>query len=525
LSDRLQPVPRAWPPVVVACALMVLAGALYVKTIDYPFVFDDRAAVVENDSIRAPVRLRRLMGHNPTRPLVNLSYALDHARSGLRPRAYHVTNIVLHALNVGLLFMLVRRAALDAARGGGTPLVTATLAAALFAVHPVMTEAVTYISSRSELLSATFLLLGLLAARRALLTHRVRWALMSIVALVLAAGSREIAVVMPAVVFLYDRLLLDGAPEVRRWRVWWIHAPAFALVGCAASVRLWLFLFVEHAGVERLPWMAVPLEVEAVTRYLSLLVVPLSQSIVHDIHPFSDLTSVRALVAAMNLALFLCAAWYLRRSRPLASFGMTWFLLFLLPSAALVVLVPRAQPLAEHRVYLASGGIFVALASAAGLAWERRPHWRVPILVLGLAVTSALAWTTLARNEVWAHSMTLWADAVGRAPRTWIAQYGYAQALQEDGDCVSAVEHYRRAIQLRPGEPKAYYNLALCLAEMGELIQARAAVRQAVLVGRGDAAILRNAARFHAVHGTREELARACQELGARSVTTPECAR
>src|SRR4029077_9572125 len=134
-----------------AVGAAVLGGLVYVNALHNPFVYDDYHTVAANASIQRLTDLRAIELHDVTRPLVNFSYAIDRALWGPRPFGFHVTNVLLHMLNVMLLFLLARRLEADrrsrsvsdtAERGA----VVAFAVAALFAVHPMMTEAVGYIS-------------------------------------------------------------------------------------------------------------------------------------------------------------------------------------------------------------------------------------------------------------------------------------------------------------------------------------------------------------------------------------------
>src|SRR5260221_13011559 len=120
----------------------LLAGLVYVNALHNPFVYDDYHTVVENTSIERLSNLRGIVLHDVTRPIVNFSYAADRALWGAKPIGFHVTNVLLHMLNVVLVFTLGRRLAHDRDRG----VLVAFAAAVLFAAHPMMTEAVGYIS-------------------------------------------------------------------------------------------------------------------------------------------------------------------------------------------------------------------------------------------------------------------------------------------------------------------------------------------------------------------------------------------
>src|SRR5713101_4374894 len=140
-----------------------LGGLVYLNALHNPFVYDDYRTIVDNGSIQTLLQPRAIVMHEPTRPLVNLSYAIDRALWGAAPFGFHLTNLLLHVLNVGLLFLIARRLVEDQQRTQSSepgvlnaepetrnlqprPLAVAFAAAALFAVHPMMTEAVGYIS-------------------------------------------------------------------------------------------------------------------------------------------------------------------------------------------------------------------------------------------------------------------------------------------------------------------------------------------------------------------------------------------
>ena len=216
--------------VLIALTVATLGAAVYVNSLTNPFVYDDFRLIVENRALAAPGDLQAVVWHDITRPLVNLSYALDAAIWGIRPVGFHVTNVLLHALNVALLFAVAWGLALDSRR---TPLASAVIAAAAFAVHPMLSQAVGYISARADLLCASFVLLAWLAARRYLLHGRILWAVAALDAGLFGLASKEVAAMLPFVLLVYDRRLISGRgnanSESRAPR------PTASTSGCASS--------------------------------------------------------------------------------------------------------------------------------------------------------------------------------------------------------------------------------------------------------------------------------------------------
>jgi cytochrome c-type biogenesis protein CcmH/NrfG len=477
-----------------------LAALVYLNALDNPFVYDDHATVLNNPSLPDPGNWRFVLVYSLFRPVVNVSYALDYALWETRPFGYHLTNLVLHILNVLLLYRLTWLTARDGT-GQGRPFadvapstrLLAFAAAALFAVHPLMTEAVGYVSGRSEVICGTFFLAALLLLRRGLVdgraeqappprvARRERWLAAGVVTFLLALASKETAVMLPFVFFAYERLCLAGSPEDRRRRAWRIHTPLMGLVVVAAAARLATLVLAERP-MPGAPWQTILTHVTVVIRYLGLLVLPVSQSIVHPVRQITSALDPALLMAVAVLLAIFFGAWGLRRRAPLVTFGMFWFFLVLLPSSSVVSL---RESMAEHRVYLASCGLFVA--AGAAIVWRAstapraaragRTTWSILSIVL-----AALAVLTVQRNLVWASPVALWANAAQRAPDYWEAHYVLGDALREQGRCQDAIDEYRLVTQLRPGHRDAYNNLGICLAETGRLAEAGEAFARALAV-------------------------------------------
>ena len=180
--------------VLTCSAAVLLAGLLYLNTLNNPFVYDDARSILNNRSLTTRASVTAVVRENVSRPLVSLSYCIDHAIWGPAPFGYHVTNVLLHMLNVALLFLFTRGVAIDRLRDEGMArerraVLAAGVAATLFAVHPMMTEAVGYISGRSDLLSGTFMLLSFVTVRQWLNTDRSLWLMAALAAQQSATAS------------------------------------------------------------------------------------------------------------------------------------------------------------------------------------------------------------------------------------------------------------------------------------------------------------------------------------------------
>lgn len=521
---------------------VLLAGLVYINALDNPFVYDDRRLVVENRSLRPPLNLTAIVLHEVTRPVVNLTYAIDRTLWGPSPFGFHVTNVLLHMLNVALLFEFGRRAT-------GRRL-AAFMAAAIFAVHPLMTQAVGYISGRAELLCAVFLLLAFEAARRWMLEPFSRppsanptritghsaeiqqvarqssvrtalgghgaWLAATFGLWLLALASKETAVIF-VLVLVYDRLILGqpgglrpaGLPAVAlakagppdtlarggpvaplrsrgslaaarsRDRLWRLHVPVIAVVVVAVVVRLAVFVRLEHPGQIGIDWRFALLELDVLRRYLTLLVSPGGQTILHELAPVTGWLDPRVLLGLGVLGVLGAIAWRMRRVDGLVTFGILWFMLALVPSAALVTM-GMGEPMAEQRAYVASAGLFLAIGAAvarfeAWRRWNTRRGARILFRGIVAAVLVLLSMHTVLRNAVWGHPVTLWSEAIDRAPNSWHAQLLFGEALHDAGRHDEAIGAFTTALRTRPDEPAIYGKLGLCLIEVGQIGPAAAA--------------------------------------------------
>src|SRR5215472_5887963 len=333
---------------------MAMALLVYVNALHNPFVYDDYHTVIANSSIQSLTNLVAIVLHDVTRPLVNFTYAVDRTTWGAAPFGFHVTNVLLHVLNVGLFVVLARKGGLG--RG-------ATFAAsALFAVHPMMTEAVGYVSGRSEVLCATFFLLAMLCADAWLREGR-RTALVGMIAAWLAALlSKETAAMFPFVVYVYDAFTRPD-DERRARRVSHVYLPLIAVTIVAGLVRLFVLVRIEYPSQAAWHWRYLLIDADVFRRYLAMMAIPSGQAMFHEVAAVDTVWRTRVVADVAIVVAFVAAALRLRRSDGFGATGLAWFLLLLIPSSVLIAF-DQGEPMTEHRVYVASIGLFVAGGSA-----------------------------------------------------------------------------------------------------------------------------------------------------------------
>jgi len=468
-------------------AAALLACAPYFNALNNPFVYDDHDTVVANPSLVDLSNVQFLFLYSPFRPIVNLSYALDRWLWGYRSFGFHLTNVILHAAVVLLLCLLVRRIFDDARRslagpdarrpikGRPTAEPMAFAVAAVFAVHPMQTEAVSYISGRSELLCGLWFLAAMVLARDAIACGSRARAALACGCGVLSIASKEAGLVLPVVVIAYDWLIRPGDDNARRRRLWRIFVPGSFLVIGVAVYRLFAVPHVTDTGAGMGALLNLLTQSIVIWRYVGLLVWPIGQSIMHGVHRVTSLADPLALLAAAALVVVAALAFGIRRRAPAVAFGLLWFLIVLAPSSSVVTL---AEGMAEHRVYLASAGIFIAMSAAIAehLLGRRAAPRGLPVayIAAGILIT-VLSALTVTRNQVWADSVALWSEATAHAEGMWEPHYALADTLRESGSCSAAVPEYRKVVEISPRNRDAYVNLGICLAQAGQLDEAKRA--------------------------------------------------
>jgi tetratricopeptide (TPR) repeat protein len=348
-----------------------------------------------------------------------------------------------------MLFLLASRIG-----GPSVSRFAALLPALLFAVHPVQTEAVTYISGRSASLMAFFYLGSLLAWLRGRERgSRFLLYVVSPILFLLAAASKEVALTLPFALILCE--------AVRRERTGWKEALRAQAVhwGLLAALAV---LFLAHAGYGRLLEACFDIrgaaanlltQVHGIGYLLSRLVMPHALNIDPDLPVFSGGSPV-LLPEALLLAALLAAGIFGLVKRSPAGFGILWFFLHLVPTNSFI---PRLDVANERQLYLASWGLFLAVAAVADLLrgkWgARRVSAVATVLVLALGVL------TVSRNTVYRSEVALWEDTVRKSPGKARAWNNLGYAYQQAGRFLDAEAAYLRALRVDPGYALARGNL------------------------------------------------------------------
>jgi protein O-mannosyl-transferase len=459
-----------------ASGMVVLAAlAVYSNSFSGPFTFDDRFAIADNPSIR---QLGSALSPPPGattggRPLLNLTFALNYAWGGMNVWGYHAFNLLIHALAGLTLFGLARRTLLrvpPAGRLGALPLALAV--AVIWVVHPLQTEAVTYISQRAESLMGLFYLLTLYGFIRSVESATpARWQILSVVACLLGVMSKEIIITAPVMAFLYDRTFVAGSFREawrRRWRYY---------LGLAGT---WLPLVCMMVGIHRrnvgfdqgiTGWNYALTSCRSIVLYLKLAVWPHPLVLDYGMDIVQHATEI--MPYALMLAVLLAGTAIALRRWPVAGFAGAWFFVILAPTTSVVPIA--LQPMGEHRMYL-------SLAAVIGWAVLGLNTWigRRSVIVFA-AVAVGLGWLTIQRNKDYGSQEAIWSDTVAKCPDNARAHYNLGCILMAQGRLPQAISQFEAALRLKPDYAEAHHNLGIALSSIpGRLPEAISAYEEAL---------------------------------------------
>jgi len=506
-----------------ALLVLFLGIAAYVNSLGNGFAYDDRGVVVENPVVREgsvrevftspywPLPVERAGLY---RPVTTLTFLLEWRLFGDDPRPFHAANVLLHATVSLLVFLLLLEFAAPTA---------AVVGAALFAVHPLHTEAVANVVGAGELLAALFYLAACLLYLR---TREWRGPArgLRLLALgglyLLSILSKEIGVTLPAALLLLEAGRARGRvrPLLRALRE---EAAVFVVLALGLLVALgarFLVLgtvrgdapapvFHDLATGERL-LTAVALW----PTYLRLLLLPLDLAADYApgvLFPAPGVTPEVIVGGAVLLLLALAAVrgW---RNRRLVSLGILWFAVVLLPVSNL--LFPTGVLLAERTLYLPSVGLALAAAGLVPVVEELPVAGRRMATVLALLSLFALFTRTVLRNPSWYSTFTVEETLAREHPESYMAFRTRALGLLRVGEGEAAGEAFEMALRLAPNHYRLLTAAARYLEGGGEARRAVALLRRAVRIAPGHPGAYRLLAELYLRNGMGREAHRVAVE-------------
>jgi tetratricopeptide (TPR) repeat protein len=491
--------------------LGLLVAAIYANTLGGPFVFDDGPNIKHNPHIARTTfsldDLSKTAFESPSsnRPVANISFGLNYYFGGYHVLGWHLVNIAIHMITGLLLYLLVKTTLLLSWKTGRDesilgfqtagpepvqrwrspdPSWVSFWAAALWLVHPVQTQSVTYIVQRMNSMAAMFCVLSLLLYARARVSQTLRinrsrhpsthpYVLFagSLLGALLAFGSKETAATLPVLILLYELYFFQDFSWAWVTRNYLYVGIVLVLFGITAAVYLgnhpWDTILDGYARRDFTPGQRVLTEFRVVIFYLSLLIWPHPSrlNLEHDFALSHSLFVPATTGMSLGLIIGLLAlAIYLAPRQRIFSFCLLWFLGNLVIESSVIGL----ELVFEHRLYLPS--MFLSLAAVMVFCRYVKFRWLQTVL-LGVVVMVCAFWT-FERNTVWSDEVTLLRDCILKSPQKARPHYNLGIALAEIGQADEAIEHYRQALRINPGYASAHTNLGIELYRRGKVDEA-----------------------------------------------------
>lgn len=469
-------------PLLIGMLLAVMIGAIYSNTLDNePTNWDDPTLFATKvyqgftwEHVKYVLTVREAATYQPLR---DLSYMIDFGLWGDRAvLGMHVQNIVLYILMVLACFGFLRRLLSVFHDNEEECYVWAALSSVLYAVHPVHVESVVWLFARKEPLLGIFTFLSLWAFLEARLGSW-RYAIISFIALVLAAISKPTAFVIPAVMVVLDIAIQARRNEPGFWRKrLWVYIPMFAFVVPMAYRLVSMMLAIGgvkpyHGGSFWTNLFAVS---QIFISYIKLIGFTVNYSADYPIPLYTDYRTWQPwFYVALNAALIVSAACAFAKRRLVYFFFVAWFYLFVLPVSHLF---PIAQIMADRYALLPSLSWCVLLGYILTRIWHARVRVGVlgPFFFTALAVglfsfiTLFYAYMTFRQNDIWQNSQRLWEDTLAKYPNSSPANVNLAAIYIKQGRLEEAQRLAITAIKALPYDYLAISNLALTQVMMGQ---------------------------------------------------------
>lgn len=484
---------RSLPVLLIA----TFAIAIYANTLKNGFVYDDYDTIVKNTLIKNLNNLPKLIhqdyfalsGEMTYRPVVTFTYFVDHALYGLRAWGHHLTNIILHAANGVLLYVLLTFLSRSSIYSNRQPHNTSNslirnnhplLISLLFVAHPVATEAVNAVSFREDLLAFFFYIFSFNIYLSLRLNHVVirkpvlrMLFITSCLLYLLALLSKEMAATLPLIIIFYECIYIKEKKDLRTilfntynlgylavtvlygyFRFYYLYSPA------EEGFRSWTL-------AER--FLTLP---QLLMSYLKLTLFPVSLCADYLVAPVGSPFSISFIFPIAILTFIVATAFLLKKRVADLTFGIIFFLVALLP---VYNLFPIVNPFAERYLYLPAVGIciiigllFSSIAETSGTKARLRSIY----ILLFLIILSIYAFTVVKRNGVWIDGTSLWNDTLIKMPDSSRAIHNRGLAVFNSGNYIEAIRDYSKAIELDPLYAGGYNDRGAAFAKVGNYSQA-----------------------------------------------------
>lgn len=488
----------------VSIALIVIFGfCAFGNSIKGDFLFDDETLVTENRFIRdwgyLPDVFKEDLGAgagkewNAYRPFQVVTYMADHSIWELDPRGYHLTNVILHVLTALCLFWFLNILFNDHA--------VSLITSLFFVVHPIHTQAVSYIAGRADSLAAIFMLVTFILYLKQGGQKNIGLYILMLLSCTLAILSRENGLFLPVFILVYHYAFKKG--------IYWKEY--ISLAGIVVGYLILRSVFFTHlmpattlhrtTFLERMPGFFV-----ALAKYAQLLAWPVGLHMEYGEKVFK-ISNPIAIAGAAVLLLLVILIIRSRQKDRLVHFAALWFMVTLLPTSNIY---PINAYMAEHWLYLPSIGIFLLVAKGMSALYGK-PRFRAAVFIVSGGLLCFYSFLTFLQNAVyWREPIAFYQRTIHYAPDSFSAHNNLGKLYQKMGKTKEAKALFQKAIEINPRTANAYNNLAAVSHEPG--------VNDEYIIK-----LLRSAVKYDPFHAkARYNLGKLFSDIGQREKAIPE---
>ncbi|MBI5196158.1 MAG: tetratricopeptide repeat protein [Nitrospirae bacterium] len=513
-------------PIVHILLIVIIALIAYSNTFHVPFQFDDKPYIAENSAIKdfqyfiEPSKIEKIKLSYPLsnilvqytfkkRLMGSLTFAINYKLHGFNVTGYHIFNLSIHIINALLVYWFVlltfQTPSLRMLNSEHRTHLIALFSSLLFVSHPIQTQAVTYITQRFASLATLFYLLSMvmyvkfrtqnLPSGQAGTEHRAQstdkrqktfslssvfWYLGSVLSAVLAMKTKEIAFTLPVVIILFEFMFFDNLRSTKEITKKLLYLTPLILT----ILIIPLSLIPKGNTMENIDeatralstmsrWDYLFTQFRVTVTYIRLLFLPINQNLDYDYPIYNSFLNPNVflsflfLLSVFGLGVYLF--YYSKKystfilhpsSLRLTAFGIFWFFITLSVESSII---PTQDIIFEHRLYLSSIGVFVAIITSIFIITAKlQRKWETMnkgIVLLFIVIIISLAGTTYSRNTVWSDEIRLWEDVVKKSPNKARGHINLGLAYDSNNLTDKAIEHLQTALKLNPDSLEAHIDL------------------------------------------------------------------
>lgn len=437
--------------------LIVFGVFAYSNSLSGKFIWDDIFLIKNNTFIKDLSHLPRIFksdigsgGRSEFgfyRPFQVLTYMIDYSFWRLKPSGYHLTNILLHIFVALSVYWLINILFCNN--------LVALFTSAIFVVHPIHTEAVSYISGRADSLALLFMLLCFIFYIKQIDLSSVKIYFFILLSYTLALLSRENSLILPVLLMLYHYTFKK---KIRRREFFSILGLAFFYILLRVTVLRHLLFNVQCSTnlLQRIPGLFV-----AIASYIKLLFLPLDLHMEYGktLFNFNDSKAIFGIIILLSLLIYMVR---IRNRNKLIFFALGWFFITLLPQSNLY---PVNAYMAEHWLYMPSIGFFLVLNSGLVYLYTER-KLKIFAIVIAIIFLSFYSYLTIKQNNYWKEPIVFYEKMLEYAPNSFKLLNNLGSVYRIIGKYDDAIVLYKKAIENNPNYANAYNNLGLTYKEI-----------------------------------------------------------